>query len=116
MRIVHQFNVTSEDNSEVMDKAEKELRDLVEGLDIEEAAAQREWEEGENEDEDDDDDDVNSWNKECANMSVADRDELDESTRPVRMLLVKVSLEYNMSLPDEKDLHVHHSFEKYLSH
>jgi hypothetical protein len=49
-------------------------------------------------------------------MSVADRDELDESTRPVRMLLVKVSLEYNMSLPDEKDLHVHHSFEKYLSH
>jgi hypothetical protein len=79
VRIAHNFDVTSEDNSEVMDKAEKELRDLVEGLDIEEAAAQREWEEGD--DDDDDDDDVDSWNKECAKMSVADGDKLDESTK-----------------------------------
>lgn len=87
-RIVRQFDVTSGVDSEAMDEAERELRELAEGIDIEEEAAQRERDTG---DDDRDDDDEGNDDEEMAQLSVADRAELDESTRPIRMLLVKVS-------------------------
>jgi hypothetical protein len=88
-RIVRQFDVTSGGNSDELDEAERELRDLAEGIDIEEETAQRERDTGD--DDDDDDKGDEDAEKEMAQLSVADREELDESTRPVRMLLVKVS-------------------------
>jgi hypothetical protein len=71
-----------------MDEAERELRELAEGLDIEEAVTQQERE---TDDDDDDDDDDDGWREERAKMSTTDWEELDESVRLVRMLLVKVS-------------------------
>ena len=112
VRIVRQFDVASGENKEAMDEAEQELQDLAEGLDIEEAVTQREREAADDEDDEDNEgDDVSGWNEERAKMSVADHDELDESTRPVRMLLIKVS---SRILLRQKDSHIRNSFEKYL--
>jgi hypothetical protein len=89
-RIVRQFDVVSGSNSDVMDEAERELRDLAEGIDIEEEAAQRERDTSDDDDDDSDEGDDKA-ERESEQLSVADRKELNESTRPVRMLLVKVS-------------------------
>jgi hypothetical protein len=90
IRVVRQFDIPGGENKS-MDEAEQELRDLAEGLDIEEAAAQRERESDDDEEEDDED---GGWVEARANLSTTDREELDESVRPVRMLLVKVSLHH----------------------
>lgn len=89
IRIVRQFDVSSGEDNEAMDEAERELQELAEGLDIEEAVTQREREVDNDGDEGDDDD---GWREERERLSVADRKELDESVRPIRMLLVKVSV------------------------
>jgi len=90
IRVVRQFDIPGRENKS-MDEAEQELRDLAEGLDIEEAAAQRERESDDDEEEDDED---GGWVEARANLSTTDREELDESVWPVRMLLVKVSLHH----------------------
>jgi hypothetical protein len=55
-RVVRQFDVVSHGDSDTLDEAEKELQELANGLDIEEAMAQSEWEAEEGEDGDDEDD------------------------------------------------------------
>jgi len=92
MRIVRQFDITSGGDSDTLDEAERELRELAEGLDLEEATTQSEREVRDDEDRDDEDD---GWNYEVASLSASDRKALDKSLRPVRSLLVKVSV-YSM--------------------
>jgi hypothetical protein len=90
IRIVRQFDVAKATDTDIMDEAERELRELAEGIDIEEAETQRERETRDDDDEDEDiDDDI--WHEEREMLSATDRQELDESVRPVRLLLVKVS-------------------------
>jgi len=69
-----------------MDDAEKELRELAEGIDIEEDITQSELD-GDG----DDDDDVEGWNEQREGLSIPDHEALDASLHPVRLLLVKVS-------------------------
>jgi hypothetical protein len=88
VRVVRQFDVPK-GRDDTDSEAEQELRELAEGLDIEDATTQREREG--DEDDEEDDDGVEQWAEERANLSNADREEHDESVRPVRMLLVKVS-------------------------
>ena len=89
VRIVRQFDIPKGGDEGVLDEAEQALRELAEGLDLEEMITQRERDiDGEDEDLDDDLDD---WIHERACMTAIDREDLDESLRPVRMLLVKVS-------------------------
>jgi hypothetical protein len=73
-----------------LDDAERELRELAEGLDIEEETTKAKWE-GLDDEEDQDEDDTESLVDEAADLSVADRKELDSNIRPVRLVLVKVS-------------------------
>jgi len=89
IRVVHQFDVPKGPGDDTDSEAEQELWELAEGLDIEDATTQREWET--DEDEDEDDDGIEGWAEERAELSEADREEHDENVRPVRMLLVKVS-------------------------
>ena len=81
-RVVRQFDVPSGGDRADMNEAERELRELAEGLDIEEMVAQHEQEMG-----DEDDDNVDEWTEKM----IVNDEELEESARPVRMLLVKVS-------------------------
>jgi len=89
IRVVRQFDIPKGgDNWD--SEAEQELQELAEGLDIEDAMTQREWETGK--DNEEDDDGIEGWANERSELSAADREEHDKSIRPVRMLLVKVSL------------------------
>ena len=79
IRVVHQFDVPGGENK-LMYEAEQELQELAEGLDIEEAAAQRERESDDNKEEDDED---GGWVEARANLSTTDCKELDESVQPI---------------------------------
>ena len=85
--LIHQFDVPKGKADAVLDEAEREPRELVEGLDIEEEETVGEWEVPE----DDDDENTDGWIDEVASLSVADREELDANIRPIRLVLVKVS-------------------------
>ena len=74
----------------MLDEAERELRELAEGLNIEEEQTKGEWE-GQDEEEDDANVDIDGWIDEVAGLAAADHKELEESIRPVRLVLVKVS-------------------------
>jgi hypothetical protein len=90
VRIVRQFDVPKGDNMDGTNDAEKELRELAEGSDIEESVSQREWESAE--DDDEDDEDIAEWQDD--EMSVLDREALDASLKPGRMLMIKVSRQF----------------------
>jgi len=86
-----QFDVSEGHADAALDDAERELKDLAEGIDIEnETTRDESGADGE-------DDDVDGWVDEVACLSVADRKELEASIMPVRLVLVKVSLTYAKS-------------------
>jgi hypothetical protein len=72
-----------------MDEAEQELQQLAEGIDEEEVITQQEHETDEG---DGEEDNVDGWIEQWNELSGTDREDLDASLRPVRMLLVKVSV------------------------
>jgi hypothetical protein len=86
-RMTRQFDVAKGAADAALDEAEKELRDLAKGMDIEEMLTKAKQDDDE-EDEDDDKDDDDEMEDD---MSPEEREELDASTRPVRLVLVKVS-------------------------
>jgi hypothetical protein len=86
--IIRQFDIAKGKADEALDEAEQELRALAEGIDLEDLATQRERDDN---DDDDEDDDVDGWVDERNALSVADREALDASVRPVKLVLVKVS-------------------------
>jgi hypothetical protein len=90
VRVVCQFNVPKGDNTDGTNDAEKELRELAEGSDIEETVSQREWESAE--DDDEDDEDLAEWQDD--EMTALDREALDASLKPGRMLMIKVSPQF----------------------
>jgi len=80
IRVVRQFDIPKGgDNWD--SEAEQELQELAEGLDIEDAMTQREWETGE--DNEEDDDGIEGWANERSELSAADCEEHDKSIRPV---------------------------------
>lgn len=90
VRVVRQFDVPKGDNTDGTNDAEKELRELAEGSDIEETLSQREWESAEGDDEDDED--IAEWQDD--KMTALDREALDASLKPGRMLMIKVSRQF----------------------
>ena len=98
---VRQFDVPKGKADSALDEAEIELRELAEGLDIEESIAENEWEEADDEDENENlpggkDDD--SWVDEVAALSPEDRKELEVKIQPVKLVLVKVSHQYTFEI------------------
>ena len=81
--VIQQFDVAKGKADNLLDNAEQELRALAEGIDLEDMETQRE--------QGDDNDDVEGWVDERNALSVADREELDASVRPVKLALVKVN-------------------------
>ncbi|KAF8075926.1 hypothetical protein FPV67DRAFT_1444722 [Lyophyllum atratum] len=91
--VVRQFDVPKKKEDEALDNAEKALQELAEGADIEELAMQVEELKRQigGEIPAQDDDDTEDWEDERAALSEIERDELDASIQPIRLVLVKVS-------------------------
>ena len=87
-----QFDVPKGQVDAVPDEAERELRELAEGLNIEEEQTKGEWE-GPDDEEDEEGKDLDGWVDEVAGLSVANREALEENIQPVRLVLVKVSVD-----------------------
>ena len=87
--MVRQFDVSKGGADAALDKVEKELRKLADRIDVEEVLAKcrQEPTNGEDNDDDNDDDDDDEMEVE---LSVEDRAELEASTQPIRLVLVKV--------------------------
>jgi hypothetical protein len=91
---VRQFDVLKGNADSTLDEAERELRELAEGLDIEESITEDEWEEADEENENEDlprGEDDNSWVDEVAALLPQDCEELEAKIQPVKLVLVKVS-------------------------
>ena len=94
--IIKPFDVPKAQANEALDDAAKELAALAADLDIEEQVSRESHSgasEGEgNEDEDsDEDNNIDGWTDVHAELSDEEREGLDESLQPVRLVLVKVS-------------------------
>jgi hypothetical protein len=87
-RLIRQFDVPKGETDKVTQDTEKELRELVKESDIEELLTQSLQDAG---DDDGDVDDEDGLEDVWLEMSMEAREELDTSTRPVKMVLVKVS-------------------------
>ena len=84
--ILRQFDLPKGQTSDVLKVAEDGLALL--GAQLEEYENE-DW--GDNTDDDVEDDDIEGWCDEHEEMSAEERDELEESIRPVKLVLVKVS-------------------------
>ena len=90
--IIKQFDVPKAQANEVLDDAAKELAALAIDLDIEERTS-REGQSGEGEGNDDEneDDSLDGWTDVREELSDEERETLDISLQPVRLVLVKAS-------------------------
>jgi hypothetical protein len=92
--IIRQFDVQKQDTNEPMDDTEHELQVLAEEIDLEEQQAaellQQHAIDGEANGSSENDDDTDGWVDEMAVLSLAERTELHEEIRPVKLVLVKV--------------------------
>ena len=84
-KMIHQFNVPKGGVDAALDEVEKELRNLAEGIDIEEMLTKS----MQDVDEEDEDNEENEDGAEDE-MSAEDRTILDASMRPLQLVLVKV--------------------------
>jgi hypothetical protein len=85
--IIKQFNVPKAQADEVLDDAAKELAALAIDLDDEERISR----EGEGDDDENEDNNVEGWTDVRKELSDEEREDLDTSLQPVRLVLVKAS-------------------------
>ena len=83
--IIKQFDLPKAKANGILDEAAKELLALAGDIALEEEQTRDVGKD------DKDDDNEEGWIDECELMSELERDELDESVQPVRLLLIKVS-------------------------
>ena len=84
-KMTHQFDVPKGGVDAALDEVEKELRNLAEGIDIEEMLT-KSMQDADEEDEDDEENEDGTEDE----MSAGDYTVLDASMRPLRLVLVKV--------------------------
>ena len=87
--VIRQFDVAKGEADGALSDAEKALQDLADGMDLEDLVVQ-----GEDEVEDDnieEDRNEEGWIDEREELTEMERNELDKLTRPVKLVLVKVS-------------------------
>ena len=91
--MIRQFDLPKSQADAALDATDQELADLAEELNGEEV------DDRDLEVEDDtEDDDVEGWVDEYEQMTEEDREDLDESIRPVKLVLAKVSLGIDLSV------------------
>jgi hypothetical protein len=83
--IIKQFDVPKTQAGDVLDGAAKELAALNVGLDIEELTSR------EADQNDTDEDNIEGWHDPRQDLSDEEREVLDKSLQPVRLVLVKAS-------------------------
>jgi hypothetical protein len=83
--ILKQFDVPKAKDGEALDEAAQALADLANEIDIEERETQVM-----NDDDGEDDEPLNSWVDFREGMTAEQLEELEESVKPVRSMLVKV--------------------------
>jgi len=89
--IIRQFDVPKAQVDKVFDEATAALMELAGNIDVEE----RESAEHEDERDDDEaDEDTEDWIDEREGMTLEQRAELDKSVQPVRLMLVKVRVNF----------------------
>jgi hypothetical protein len=89
------FDIPKAQADAALDEAERELQELAEGIDLEDLVMQGEHNEADYDDDDAvavDDEDLDGWVDERAGLSTVDRQALDKSLQPMRLVLVKVSV------------------------
>ena len=93
--IIKQFGVPkarANEVLEVLDDAAKELAALAIDVDVEERISREEHLfEGEGDEDGDEDDNLDGWTNVRAELSDEEREELDKTLQPVRLVLVKAS-------------------------
>ena len=82
--VIQQFDITKEKAGEALDEAEDALRTLAEGINLEDLEMQGE------QNDNNIDDDVNGWIDERNALFAVDRNTLNASVCPVKLVLVKV--------------------------
>jgi hypothetical protein len=87
-QLLKQFDVPRKNADAALDEAERQLLELAAGIDIEELVTAAEQGAGVGSE---DNDDVDGWVDEMEELDLDEREELDKSVRPVRLVLVKVS-------------------------
>jgi hypothetical protein len=88
-QLLRQFDVSWKDADSALDEAERQLLDLAAGIDIEELVTAAENGAGVGSE---GNDDVDGWVDEMEALDSDERKELDKSVQPVRLVLVKVSI------------------------
>jgi hypothetical protein len=83
--IIKQFDLPKAQADGILDEATKELLALAGDIVLEEEESRNEG------NDDDDDDNCEGWIDEREKMTEQEREELDESVQPVRLVLTKVS-------------------------
>jgi len=98
--VIRQFDVQKKRDDEHLDEAEQELRDLAGDVDLENEQAEEvmgqyqingETDTGDDSN-DDSNDDVEGWIDEMMLLSPTERERVEEDIRPVKLVLVKVSI------------------------
>jgi hypothetical protein len=89
-QLLKQFDIPRKHVDSALDKAEKQLLDLAAGIDIEELVTAAEQGAGVASD---GNDDIDGWVDEMDELDAVERDTLEKSIQPVRLVLVKVSYE-----------------------
>jgi hypothetical protein len=90
--LLKQFEVPKKDVDAALDAAEQELLELAAGADMEELVTVAERGLGNNEDADD----MNGWVNEMNLLSDDESEELRQSIQPVRLVLVKVRVQFEI--------------------
>jgi hypothetical protein len=85
--ILKQFDIPKAKPGAVLDKAAQALADLARDLESEERTEQETWETG---DDEEDDQPLDTWVDLHEGRTEEEVNQLNESTQPVRMMLIKV--------------------------
>jgi hypothetical protein len=83
--IIRQFDLPKKQADGLLDEAQDELHNLGRNIEDEELISQQDGSM------DDEDDNVEGWIDEREEMTAAEKEELDESVRPLHLMLTKVS-------------------------
>ena len=88
-QLLKQFDVPRKDADSVLDEAEQQLLELAAGIDIEELVTSAEQGAGLGSE---GNDDIDGWVDEMEALDSDEREELEKSVQPIRLVLVKVSI------------------------
>jgi hypothetical protein len=91
--VIRKFDVRESKSGDESSEAQEELLNLVKGIEFEEmvTVAERDSKDGYNDDDDDDNNNDEGWVDNREHISQEELEMLEEDTRPLKLVLIKVS-------------------------